>query len=45
MTRMTCRSQQKEAVHAEKGRSREEEDKREERDGGLVEERREEGDG
>ena len=44
MTRMTRRSQ-KEAVHVEKGRSREEEDKREERDGGLVEERREEGDG
>ena len=43
MTRMTRRSQ-KEAVLVEKGRSREEEDKREERDGGLVEETRE-GDG
>ena len=45
MTRMTRRSQQKEAVHVEKGRSREEEDISEERDRGLVEERREEGDG
>ena len=31
MTRMTRRSQQKEVVHADKGRSREEEDKRGER--------------
>ena len=45
MTRITRRLQQKEPVHVERGRSREEEDISEERDRGLVEERREEGDG
>ena len=45
MTRITRRSQQKEPVHVVRGKSREEEDISEERDRGLVEERREEGDG
>ena len=40
MTRMTRRSQQKEAVHAEKGRSREEEDRRERWRPGRGEKRR-----
>ena len=40
MKGMTCRAQGKEAVQAEKGRSREDKENREQRDESLAEERR-----